>query len=69
MVPVASIPVFVGIAVAVLLGLVLFSAGRVRRPQTRGLPEEDWAGNMLVWLLVLAAFVTGAFVSYALLRP
>jgi predicted small integral membrane protein len=64
-----GVPAFVGLAIAVLLGLVVWSIRRGRGPQTGVLAWDDWTGRMLAWLLILAAFVAGAFISYALLRP
>ncbi len=69
MLPVHDVLMFVGLAVVVLTGVVVWSGRRARASRTTGLTGDDWAGRMLVWLLVLAAFTTGAFISYALLRP
>ncbi len=69
MVPLPGVLMFVGLAVAVLAGVVLWSVRRARASRTVRLTGDDWAGKLLVWLLVLAALTTGAFISYALLRP
>lgn len=64
-----GIPAFVGVAIAFLFGIVVWSVRRVRASQASALMVDDWGTNMLVWLLVLSAFAAGAFISYALLRP
>jgi hypothetical protein len=69
MVHMRGVLAFIGVAVAALLGLLLWSARRIRPSPAAWDAGEDWAGRMLVWLLVLAAFMIGAFVSFALLRP
>lgn len=69
MVQVRGALVLVGLAVAVLSGVLLWGIQRARAARPVGLSGDDWAGKMLVWLLVLAAFGTGAFIVYGLLSP
>jgi hypothetical protein len=61
--------ILVGLAVGMLSGLLLWGIRRARAATVAGLTADDWTGKMLVWLLVLAAFMIGAFVSFTLLRP
>jgi len=68
--PLRGVPTFMGVAVAMLFSIVLWGLRRGRGPQTGVVAAgDDWTGRMLVWLLVLAAFVAGAFISFVLIRP
>lgn len=60
------IPIFIGSAVTVLLGLILWSIRRVRTGEAISLTAEDWTANMLTWLLVLAGLAAGVFILYTL---
>lgn len=61
--------VFAGVVVAVALAIVMWSIGRGHGHQTGIAVGDDWNGRLLVSLLILAAFVVGAFAAYVGLRP
>jgi hypothetical protein len=64
-----GVPAIVGFAVIVLLSIVLWGVQRGYRPHAGIAVADDRIVGMLIWLLVLAAFIVGAFVSYVLVRP
>lgn len=64
-----GVPTIVGFTVAVLLSIVLWGVQRGYRPHVGIALGDDRTAGMLVWLLVLAAFIAGVFISYVLVRP
>jgi hypothetical protein len=64
--PVHSVPLLLGALIGALLALVVWTLLRLAR--RAGEAEPNWGSNDLVlWLLVLAAFALGAFLTYGLL--
>lgn len=61
-----TVPILLGILIGLLVGLV--TGGLVRsRGQTGDVLTMGMRDDMLLWLLILAAFILGASVSYFLL--
>ena len=62
-----AIPLLLGILVGLLLGLLTWGWSRVRHHVTGDLAMES-RDDVLVSLLLLAAFACGAFATYLLLK-
>jgi hypothetical protein len=62
-----AIPLLVGILVGVLLSVVAWSVMKTRQ-QTTGDKTVDLQERVLFWLLLVAVFGAGVFITYLLLR-
>jgi hypothetical protein len=60
-------PGLLGALVGVLLSVIAWNIWKTR-DQAISSTLFDVQGNLLLWLLILAAFALGAFVTYLLLR-
>jgi uncharacterized membrane protein len=60
-------PILLGLLVALLVSLVVWGLVRLRSQQTNDLLMRT-RDDLLLGLLVLAAFISGAFLTYVLLR-
>ena len=60
-------PILLGLLVALLVSLVVWGLERLRSQQTDDLLMRT-RDDLLLGLLVLAAFISGAFLTYVLLR-
>jgi nitrate reductase gamma subunit len=61
-----TVPILLGIMVGLLIMLVAWGLLRSQRPEMN-LALIGTRDDMLVWLLILAAFILGASVAYFLL--
>lgn len=64
-----TVPVLLAFAIVLLAAIVLWGIRRDRGPLVGLRAQDDRAGRMLIWLLVLAALAAGAFISSVLIRP
>ena len=64
-----TVPAVLALAIVLLTAIVLWGVRRERVPQVGLRAQDDRAGKMLLWLLILAALAAGAFFSSALIRP
>ncbi len=62
-----AIPLLVGIVVGLLLSVIVWS-GLQARWLTRGNTAVDLQGRTLFWLLLVAVFGAGVFITYLLIR-
>ncbi len=58
-----AIPLLVGILVGLLLSVIVWSAAKARR-QTTGDSVTDLQAQVLLWLLLIAVFGAGVFLTY-----
>jgi hypothetical protein len=61
------VPGLLGVLVGVLLSVITWSIWKMRGHTIAG-SVLDAQANVLLWLLMLAAFALGVFATYALLR-
>jgi hypothetical protein len=61
------VPGLLGVLVGVLLSVITWSIWKMRGHPIVGVALDAQA-NVLLWLLMLAAFALGVFATYALLR-
>jgi hypothetical protein len=61
------VPWLLGVVVGVLLSVIVWSIWKTRDHAISS-TLLDVQGNLLLWLLILAAFALGVFVTYLLLR-
>ncbi len=66
--PLQTAPLLISILAGLLLGFLAWWGQRVRRRGT-GMRWPESSDDLLVGLLVLAAFGLGVFVTYVLLSP
>jgi len=62
-----AIPLLLGIVVGVLLSVIAWSVIKARR-QTTDDTTVDLQEQVLLWLLLVAVFGAGVFITYFLLR-
>ena len=58
-----TIPVLIGIVAGLLLSVITWSVMKARRPTLDG-STTDLQAQMLLWLLLIAVFGAGVFVTY-----
>jgi hypothetical protein len=66
MLSVYAIPILLGVLAGAVLALVSWELWRSQNRRV-GLVQMGTRGDVLLWLLVLAAFTLGAFIAYVLL--
>ncbi len=62
-----AIPLLVGIVVGLLLSVIAWSVRKARR-QATGDTIMDLQQQVLLWLLLVAVFGSGVFITYLLLH-
>ncbi len=62
-----AIPLLVGIVVGLLLSVIVWSVIKARR-QTASDTTLELQEQVLLWLLLIAVFGAGVFITYLLLR-
>jgi ABC-type Mn2+/Zn2+ transport system permease subunit len=66
MLPRSGIPILLGVLVGAVLGLVVWGLQR-SRSQAAGDSSMGMRGDLLLGLIVLAAFALGVFLTYVLI--
>jgi len=65
MFPMQIIPILLGVLVGLVLALVIWGTWRSRSEANSNIVAGTH-GDILLWLLILAAFTLGVFVTYVL---